>query len=181
MLRPSIIVALVFFGLTAWALNAPVIFDTDPVRVASVDAGVSSNTSIGAPDDTVIMVFKDVEALRAAAKAGDKAATYLAISALVAFGLKWIITFLQSLKVDDLTDKAKRAIPWICAALGVGVGVTSKFAMGTTWTNAIILGGGPPGAVLFHELVEAAKGFLFKKKADISPALSKPPTLPPAA
>jgi hypothetical protein len=123
-------------------------------------------------------LLKDIVALRAA---HDKTSMYMAVAAIVAIFLKYAIDFLQSIKSEELSDKGKHAIPWICSVLGIATAIAAKYGAGDTWTNAIILGGGAPAAVLFHNLTEALKGLLVKKEPPMNKPLSVVPPSGPAA
>lgn len=112
----------------------------------------------------IIELRREVERLHAAREGGDEAGSRMAIAAIIALVLKTAVSAFKKVKTEELTDGAKKAIPWIVAALGAVVAVLTHFAMGETWTNAIILGGGPPGAVLVHNLWETGIGLIKKPK-----------------
>lgn len=137
-------------------------------------AGAWSNVG-GGTDVPVSELLKDVQVLRAAKVSGDKSAMYLAIAGIVSLALKFLLDLLKGLKQEELTDRAKHALPWVISVLGVVVMVITKYAAGETWTNAIILGGAAPGSVLVHELATGFKGLFLKKPGLPLPDDKDPP------
>lgn len=119
--------------------------------------------SVDAPSPDAAELLKEVQAFRAARTSGDKSATYLAAAGIASLALKFLLDLLKSLKAEDLTDRAKHALPWVVSGLGVVVAVVARYAAGETWTNAVILGGAAPGAVLVHELATGFRGLFLKK------------------
>lgn len=160
----TFLIALSLFALPVQAQPLP------NVPVAVADGGVPSIASDGGvvdgvPDPTPAVVVKELISLRAAKANGDKTAVYLAVAALIALALKVLVDRLKKIPVSDLNDKAKHAIPWAIALLSFAAAVIWKYSMGATWTNAIVLGGGGPGAILVDNLWDAFIGLIKKPSA----------------
>lgn len=52
----------------------------------------------------------------------------------------------------NLSSRGKKWLPRIALGLGVVVGVATYFVPGTTLVEALLYGGGPPGAIIIQEL-----------------------------
>lgn len=101
------------------------------------------------------------QTLKAAQSGADQDLIKFAWAGLIAAILKILIQLLE--RLTKLTDKGKKVIPLIAMGIGVLIAMLSKFAMGTTWFDAILLGGAGPGAVFVNELFN-----IWFKKADSS-------------
>lgn len=154
----------------AWGQPLPFVGVEHPPSPITNDFAIvtaSPDGGVGAAD--IQELAREVARLRAAAviKPKDGGAEWrMAIAALIAFVLKWTVSALKKIKTEELSDKAKQIIPWIVMVLGVVVAVAAHYGMNENWTNAIILGGGPPGAVLFHNLWESFVNLIKKKPAE---------------
>ena len=122
-----------------------------PVPVAP-DGGVTSTDGGLAPLVSDVQAAAAAEAkLKAASSAKDTTAIHMALAALIASVLKLLLDLLQ--RLSDVPPKVKRFFPLICAALSVGITVLAKYAAGSTWPDALIVGvGGGLGATLVNEL-----------------------------
>lgn len=81
------------------------------------------------------------------------------IAALIAAIANVLLTVFK--KTTKMSKKAKKYLPWISVGLGFVIGVSSYYAMGTTLVDAVLYGGGAPGAVILQELLA-----VWKKDAD---------------
>lgn len=77
------------------------------------------------------------------------------IAGFIAAAANVLLTLLK--KATRMTKKGKKYLPWISLGLGLLIGVSSYYAMGTTLVDAILYGGGGPGAVIVQELLKALK------------------------
>jgi hypothetical protein len=73
------------------------------------------------------------------------------IAALIAALANILLTLLK--KTARLTKQGKKYLPWAALGLGLVVGVSSYYAMGTTFVDAVLYGGGAPGAIILQELL----------------------------
>ena len=135
----------------------------------------------GQPAPSVDELQKEITTLRAARVSGDKASTYMAWAALVSLALKVVVDRVKKIPENELTDKAKHAIPWIVSGLGAAGAVAWKYSTGETWTNAIILGGAGPGSILVDNLWSGFIGLITKKPNALTASVAALPRDPPSA
>ena len=146
-----------------WGQPLPFVGVEQPPSPIVNDLLIPASQPDGGGESDLTVLVQEVARLRTAKSSGDTAGTRMAIAALIAFVLKWLVSALKKIKTEELSDKAKQIIPWIVMVLGVVVAVVAHYGMNENWTNAIILGGGPPGAVLFHNLWESFVNLIKKK------------------
>ena len=127
----------------------PAIPDADVSEEAEADDDDSAE-----PDhlaDIVEEVGKLPGAVEAAKAAeGDKAAMFMAISAIIATVLKILLSLLKLTGASIFKNKYFLKIAPL--ALGFLIYLFADFAAGVTWYDAIIVAAGGPGAILFNEL-----------------------------
>lgn len=119
---------------------------------------VCFHTVAAAPDagiDVAGAITNVATGIKAVQVASDTTAKHMALAGLLAVILKFILDALS--RITNLKDSVKRYLPLVCAALGVGVALLTKYAMGSTWTDAVILGGGAPMAVMVNEVLNMLK------------------------
>lgn len=152
---------LLLFALTAVAV--PAFADDGPPPVTNdlsmtVDASAVAPAPLPAATPDIGAVVKDVNIL--VSQAHTTTAWHLALAGLIAFLLKWIVDFLMHL--TNARDEVKRALPWVLGVLGVIIGVLDFYVRGASLIDAVIIGGGPPGATLFNELMNSLRKKLEK-------------------
>ncbi len=118
------------------------------------------------------------EAERAVAEK-DKARTAkaMAAAATMAVILKLFLSSLRTWRGYFKSDRGKGLIKLITVVVGFAAFLLTNYGMGLDWWQALIVGGGGPGAMLIHDLQDAIPQLLGKKP----PSDPSPPELPPEA
>ena len=179
------IVAFVALCLTVMSLAAPAAF-------AQQDPKCSGDPQMCAQ---ILELRKDLDAqkqltVKADAEKGtavkaesqdqqDKTAKMMALAATIAVALKLLISAAKGWTGFFKTDKGVAAIKAGTLILGFGAFVLTNIGFGIAWWQALIVAGGPPGAILVHELMDLVPVIQGKKKlADVPPSPDDP--APPA-
>lgn len=162
-LRTLLLIVLTALAAPAFADESPPPITNDFALVvdASVPAPAASPalTALTAPAaPSAEAVLQDVNVL--VTQSRNTTAWHLALAGLLAFVLKWLMDFL--LHLTNPRDEVKRALPWVLGGVGIVVGVLDFYVRGASWVDAIIVGGGPPGATLVNELLNALRRKLEK-------------------
>jgi hypothetical protein len=67
----------------------------------------------------------------------------------------WIMLgVVRRMRKEQWTDWGKAWIPWVAVGLGVAVAFLERYALGGTWTSALVYGAGPALAPVIHELTK---------------------------
>ena len=132
---------------------------------------------IASQKQTVLSASKEEESSETSGK-------LLAAAALAAVILKLLISTLKSWTSWIQTDKQKAVMKAGLLILGFALFVVGNVAIGLPWWQALIVAGGPPGAILVHELTDLFR--VFKGEKPLPPELdptkdSQPPVSPPVA
>lgn len=127
---------------------------------------------------------QEAGAKTAAVKAAEEhhkaqSAKLMAIAAVIAVGLKILMSLLKTWVGFFKTDQGKAAIKAILVVAGFAAFVLTNIGMGIPWWQALIIAGGPPGAIVVHELMDLVPVIFGKKKLPPDPP-APPPDQPPA-
>lgn len=109
-----------------------------------------------APDSTIEQLRELQAKYKALKAAGDKDPKTLLWAAMLAAGLKALLSILNRFG----GGKRKKWLAWIAMSLSVPIALLSHYAGGHSWFDSLIFAGAGPGAVIFHELMK-----VFDKKA----------------
>ena len=152
-----LLVALALLG----ALSSPVSAEPDATAAdagalaAAPEEGSASPSAAVTPEapsvaellEQAAELKAEVDAYRAEEEAGPRR---LALFGAIAAAFLLVVSMLR--KFGTLTDRGKRWIPLAAAVLGVGLAVTQALAGGSSWSDAALVGMGPPLAVLLHQI-----------------------------
>lgn len=95
----------------------------------------------------------------------ERTAKIIAGAAVLAVILKGLLSMLRSWKSYFKTEKGKAWVRVITILVGAGAFVAANVGMGLPWWQALILAGGGPGAIWFHEMTDLVLYLLGKKKS----------------
>ena len=160
---------IVLFALTL--LTGVAIAQTIPTPQPALSTTVTA-PAIGVPALTppsVALPQANVPALivQAVDSAHGSTAKHVALAALIAIGLKFVLDFLMSLmSLKNLTDSAKKWLPWACMGLGVVIGFATYLANGSSYIDAMILGCSGPLTVIVNELGKALRAKIVVPETD---------------
>jgi hypothetical protein len=129
-----------------------------------------------------VSVKSSAESVAVEAAKSQRMAHLIAMAASLAVVLKLLISMLKSWTTWLENDKQKAMMKAALLLLGFGSFVAGNIGMGLPWWQALVVAGGPPGAILVHELSDLFLVFKGKKKLtpDLDPTISNPPPAPPA-
>jgi hypothetical protein len=112
----------------------------------------------------------------------EKMARLIAMAASLAVALKLLVSMLKSWTSWLENDKQKAMMKAALLLLGFGSFVAGNIGLGLPWWQALVVAGGPPGAILIHELSSLLLVFKGKKKLtpDLDPTVDSNPPAPPS-
>lgn len=100
---------------------------------------------------TMLSQLRDLQARYQALKAnGDKSAKMLLWAALIAAGLKLLLSGVNLLA----GKKPTKWLAWIAMVLAVPIALLSYFAAGNSLFDSLVYAGAGPGAIVLHELLK---------------------------
>lgn len=103
----------------------------------------------------------------------SKSTKLIGVAVVLAIALKLLMSAVKGWLDFFKTDQGKAAIKSILLVLGFAAFILSNIGMGIPWWQALIVAGGPPGAILVHEIMDLIPVILGKKKL---PVPVNPPT-----
>lgn len=115
-------------------------------------------------DKTEKIIIEDKVEDKVEKKNKNTSEKLVAISAVMAVILKLLISAIKSWTGFFKTDKGKAALKSILITFGFAAFILTNLGLGIPWWQAIILAGGPPGAILVNELSSLFPVILGKKK-----------------
>lgn len=84
----------------------------------------------------------------------ERAMKLMGLAAALATGLKMLLSMSRNWTGYFSTDRAKAAFRAICLVVGVLASVATNVGFGIPLWQAVIVGGGGPGAIALHELLK---------------------------
>jgi hypothetical protein len=113
--------------------------------------------------DAVVAAKKEAEKDQEKEDAGNVAQA-IALAAAIATGLKMALSAFKKYKGFFKTSKAKAWRKIITLVVGLAAFVASSIGLGMPWWQAVIVAGGGPGAMFFHDMVKLVQVIMGKKK-----------------
>jgi len=110
-----------------------------------------------------------------------KMAKLVALAATAAVVLKLLVSMLKTWTTWLKTDKQKAVMKAVLLLLGFASFIAGNMGLGLPWWQAIIVAGGPPGAILVHELMDLWAAFTGRKPLPPDPVDPSDPPAPAAA
>lgn len=109
------------------------------------------------PEEITALVGQLAEARAGIAKyqTAEPTAKKFALALLLAGILNIVVTIIK--RLTNITETAKKVIPWVALALAVPVGLLAKYGAGGSWVDAVIFAGAGPGAIVVQELMKLFK------------------------
>jgi len=105
----------------------------------------------------------------------------VAIAGAISVALKMLLNMIKKWKVFAKTDKQKIIIKMITLGVGVLALITTNVGMGLPLWQSLIIAGGGPGAMAFHDIYELMLVLLGKKKySEVKKELETPDDGPPS-
>ncbi len=161
-IRLGLLIGLVLCGLFLFVQRA---------HAQADDGGVTLETTL----QTVTELQHQVATLKKAKTDGaDAMQLHLEIAAIIGTVCKFLLDLIK--KLMKLDTPLKKYLPWVSAVLGAIVVVVAKFGAGLPLINAIVIGGGPLGAVVINELLAIMKKSVphDKLQMDVPPVTPEP-------
>lgn len=128
--------------------------------LAQTDAGPDASPEAAAQPtsepDIATEAKELLEAYRALRDRADGVTLRMGIAALVGAGLSLLIAVGR--RFSAKLDSKRKWLPWVLLGIGVIVGISDQLSTGIGWAGAFASGGGPPLAILLHQLVKNTPG-----------------------